>query len=318
MTIIDSHVHVNYEGSTLTKLIRYLDEEHIDYCWVLSWEEVNPGNWGYNHLPVEDIYDAFLKYPSRIIPFYAADPHRNDAPLQMEKWFQKGIRGYGELKATLNWDSQQMTPVLRKARELKMPIVFHMEESENRNIPYSNKIWDKVFFYGVKNENKIYRIPRNILLILEKHFAPLKQRQKSYFFPGYMLDFASLEATLLEYPEVKFVAHGQMFWKYISADGVDRKEMYPKGQIVGSGVIWRLLRDYPNLYADTSATSGFNALKRDAENAKRFLSLFQDKILYGTDGLMSGQREFFKSLGLSKKALDKIFGDNAKNIISLS
>jgi predicted TIM-barrel fold metal-dependent hydrolase len=133
-----------------------------------------------------------------------------------------------------------------------------------------------------------------------------------------MLDFASLEATLLEYHDVKFVAHGQMFWKHISADGVDRKEMYPNGQIVVDGVIWRLLKEYPNLYADISATSGFNALKRDAENAKRFLSLFQDKILYGTDGLMAGQREFLKSLELSKEALDKIFGDNAKNLISLS
>ena len=318
MTLVDSHLHVNFEGFTLTKLVKYLDQEHIDLCWMLTWEEVNSGYWDYKHLSVEGVYDVFLKYPSRIIPFYAPDPHRSDATLQMETWFQKGIRGYGELKATLNWNSQQMIPVLKTARKLKMPIVFHMEESENRDMPYSSKIWDKILFYGVRSENKIYRIPRKILLVLEKYYTPLKNRKKSYFFPGYMLDFASLEATLVEYPDVNFVAHGQMFWKNISAEGIDHKEAYPNGQIVIDGIIWRLLKDYPNLYADISAMSGLNALQRDTPNAKRFLSLFQNKILYGTDGLMAGQREFLKSLGLAKEALDKIFGENAKHLIGLS
>ncbi len=82
-------MHVNLNGWTLKDIIGYLDRERIDFCWLLSWEEVNPGPWGYKHLPVEDISEAFQKYPSRIIPFYAPDPHRGDAVNTLEAWHRE-------------------------------------------------------------------------------------------------------------------------------------------------------------------------------------------------------------------------------------
>ena len=312
MTIIDSHFHINFNGFSLDKIIKYLDRERIDCCWLLSWEEINPGPWDYQHLSVEDIYDAFLKYPSRIIPFYAPDPHRTDAAIQLDNWYKRGIHGCGELIATLNWGSGEIRPILQTAQKLKMPVVFHMEESETRDIPYSDKFWDRLSFYGVRSENKIYKIPWNILT---KYYPPLKNRKKSYFFPGYMLDFASLETTLDEYPDVNFVAHGLMFWKYISEDANACKAMLPTGPINGEGIIWRLLESYPNLYADTSGSSGFNALTRDPTVIKRFLSTFQDKILYGTDTLMKGQKEFLGSLALPEGTYNKIYGDNAQRLL---
>jgi predicted TIM-barrel fold metal-dependent hydrolase len=318
MTLIDSHFHVNYNGFSSIEIIKYLDRERIDYCWLLSWEEIDPGPWDYQHLAVDDIYDAFLKYSSRIIPFYAPDPHRDDVVSQMEKWSQKGIRGYGELKATINWNSEKMIPILKTARRLKMPIVFHMEENENRDIPYSDKLWDKILFYGVNNEKKILTIPRKILLILTNNFAPLKNRKQSYYFPGYMLDFASLEARLQDYPDVNFVAHGLMFWKYISSDAANYKDPLPKNSVNGDGIIWRLLKGYPNLYADTSGPSGLNALTRDPAATKRFLSMFEDKILFGTDNCdnsMKRQKDYLRSLELPEYIYKKIYGDNAYRLL---
>ena len=119
MTTIDSHMHLNFNGLSLRRIINYLDREKIDICWLLSWEEIDPGPWHYEHLAVEDIHKAFLKYPQRIIPFYAPDPHRLDASSKMEAWHQRGIRGCGELKATLNWNSEPVRSVLKTARKLQ-------------------------------------------------------------------------------------------------------------------------------------------------------------------------------------------------------
>ena len=317
MFSVDSHLHVNFNGMSSRDIINYMDKDRIDLCWLLTWEEVNPGHWEYKHLSVEAVYDAYLIYPSRIIAFYAPDPHIELASSQLEYWYYKGIRGCGELKATLNWNSDEMKPFLKTVEKLKLPLVFHMEESRYCNIPYSDAIFDRMLFYALRTERKIYQIPKFVLNLLVKNYAPLKGRTKSYFFPGYMLDFGSLESSLKDYPGVNFVAHGIMFWKHISNDAGNCFEALPKGPINGEGVIWRLLSDYPNLYADLSAQSGLNALARDPQNARKFLSLFENKILYGTDNFIKGQREFLNSLRLKKSSYNKIYGENACKIMGV-
>ncbi len=107
-----------------------------------------------------------------------------------------------------------------------------------------------------------------------------------------------------------------MFWKHISADAPLRREIQPTGPVTGEGIIWRLLREHPNLYADMSATSGLNALARDPGNAKVFLSTFADKILYGTDNVLADQRRFLDSLGLSSRTYSRVYGENACSLIS--
>jgi uncharacterized protein len=316
MDLIDSHLHVNYGGLSLRDIISYLDKERIDRCWLLSWEEVNHGKWIYEHLSIEDIYEAYLKYPTRIIPFYAPDPHRIDATIQFEKWYQKGIKGSGELKATLNWNSAEIKSLLSTIQKLKLPVVFHMEESKTLDIPYSEAFFDKILFYGLRTKKGLFKIPQGLLRFLVEHYEPLKRRTSStFFFPGYMLDMVSLESALVQYPDINFVAHGLMFWKHISLDASQRKEELPSGPVTGEGIIWRLLNKYPNLYADTSGPSGFNALTRDADNAKKFINTFKNKLIYGTDNLMKHQKDFINSLGLSNSTLKQIYGENASRLI---
>jgi predicted TIM-barrel fold metal-dependent hydrolase len=315
--LIDSHLHINYNKLSLNDIIKYLDKEKIDLCWLLTWEEINPGYWDYKHLPVEAAYKAYQKYPSRIIPFYAPDPHQKQANELLASWFLKGIRGCGELKATLNWKSTEIESLLKVVSKYKMPLVFHMEESRYYDIPYSNAIFDKVLFYGLRTEKTIYKAPKYILQLLVNNYSPLKNRSKSGFFPGYMLDFASLESTLKDYPNINFVAHGLMFWKFLSADADKFVGDLPKGPMNGEGLIWRLLREYPNLYADISGPSGINAMTRDPQTTKLFLSTFEDKILYATDNFMKGQREFINSLNLAKTTCSKIYGENACKIMCL-
>jgi len=58
---------------------------------------------------------------------------------------------------------------------------------------------------------------------------------------------------------------------------------YPTGPIVPGGVSDKLLADYPNLFADTSANSANNALSRDAAFTRDFLKRHQDKLHFGSD-----------------------------------
>jgi hypothetical protein len=43
------------------------------------------------------------------------------------------------------------------------------------------------------------------------------------------------------------------------------------------------MRKYPNLYGDLSAGSGCNALARDPEYAIKFMTEFQDRLMFGLD-----------------------------------
>jgi predicted TIM-barrel fold metal-dependent hydrolase len=59
--------------------------------------------------------------------------------------------------------------------------------------------------------------------------------------------------------------------------------MYPKGKVTPGGITDRLLSDYANVYADLSAGSGLNALQRDEDHARAFLSRHRNKLMFGSD-----------------------------------
>lgn len=97
------------------------------------------------------------------------------------------------------------------------------------------------------------------------------------------LGLPRLEKMLKKYPKLKILGHSQAFWAEISADLTEEKRnTYPTGKIK-EGRLFNLLRDYENLYCDLSAVSGLNAMTRDKENAVKFLTEFQDKVMFGTD-----------------------------------
>jgi len=90
--------------------------------------------------------------------------------------------------------------------------------------------------------------------------------------------------TMLEkYPSVNFIGHAQSWWAFIDKNYIDSIEMYPKSKITPGGLTDRLLTDYPNMYGDLSAGSGYNSLTRDEEHARTFLTRHQDKLLFGSD-----------------------------------
>ncbi|NMA95101.1 MAG: amidohydrolase family protein [Clostridiales bacterium] len=98
------------------------------------------------------------------------------------------------------------------------------------------------------------------------------------------LGLPRLESMLAKFPDLIFIGHSQPFWAEIG-DNVteENRNGYPKGDGFGEGRIVELMRRYPNLHADLSAGSGYNAVTKDPEFGYDFLEEFSDRLYFGTD-----------------------------------
>ena len=89
------------------------------------------------------------------------------------------------------------------------------------------------------------------------------------------------------------------------------------------------MRKYPNLYGDLSAGSGANALMRDRKYAARFLSEFQDRLMFGMDICSpEGERKSHNPLGaflrdmlakgeVEESVFNKVVRGNAERILGV-
>jgi len=138
-----------------------------------------------------------------------------------------------------------------------------------------------------------------------------------------------LEKALQELPGTTFIGHGPTFWAEISPNSANEdRGGYPTEPFTGDGAVARLMDKCPNLWADTSAGSGYNALTRVPEYGFEFLERFQDKMLFGTDNcapvatdqgmaivaLLNRARDQGK---LSHEAFQKIASENAIRLLGL-
>ncbi len=136
------------------------------------------------------------------------------------------------------------------------------------------------------------------------------------------LGMTALESCLKEFPQTVFVGHGPAWWAEISADvTLEDKNGYPVGPVSHPGKIDELLSTYPNLYADLSAHSGYNAMSRDPGFARGFLQRHAEKLLFGTDRFVREEEPliiaFVKGLGLDAAAEHAIFRGNAERLLGL-
>ena len=129
-----------------------------------------------------------------------------------------------------------------------------------------------------------------------------------------------LEKVLRSLPEVTLIGHANGWWASISGDA-NREDMgsYPRRPVTEGGAIDRLMDQYPNIYADLSAGSGNNAIRRDLKFGREFLIRRADRILFGSDYLANGQGipqfDLLAELKLPEQALKKIRRENALRIL---
>ena len=102
-------------------------------------------------------------------------------------------------------------------------------------------------------------------------------------FKMYNHGFERFHRMLEKYPKVNFIGHAQTWWANIDRNHGDQTVLYPKGPVTPGGLTDRYLTDYANMFGDLSAGSGQNALTRDEDFTRDFLTRHQDKLLYGSD-----------------------------------
>jgi len=319
MKVIDAHLHIGLNDIQKSEdLIEYLDDNNIDKCWLLTWEESAPAiDAQYQSLPVQDVFETYSEYQDRVVPFYAPDPMSENSLERFKHWYEKGVRGFGELKASVNWSNSQLTSILDFLNKESLPLVFHMQKPRVIRKASSNK---KIFkaLENFTREEKWKGVPAKFVNFLNTKFPLiedfLEDKIATKYHPGYMMDFGSFERVLQNYKEIKFVGHGPYFWKGISSEYLRTSSPYPKTKIK-RGILYRLFGSYSNLYGDLSGYSGFNALNRDHENAKLFLKKFQNRLLFGSDNSNHDIQSLLKHLISDEKVLKKIFSTNATNLL---
>jgi predicted TIM-barrel fold metal-dependent hydrolase len=99
----------------------------------------------------------------------------------------------------------------------------------------------------------------------------------------YNYGFERFDKMLAKYPQVNFIGHAQTWWANIDRNHTLKAGLYPKGPVTAGGLTDRYLSDYPNMFGDLSAGSGLNALTRDEDFTRDFLTRHQNKLLYGSD-----------------------------------
>lgn len=142
------------------------------------------------------------------------------------------------------------------------------------------------------------------------------------------LGLPRLEKVLAQFPKLKIIGHSHGFWVELGDNLTEQNRHDPKNdKLTNGGRVVELLRKYPNLYCDFSAGSGAGALMRDREFAGRFLEEFSDRVMYGCDYCMPGNRNAFYFRDFLFKLLDegilspenykKLVRDNAIRILKL-
>lgn len=203
----------------------------------------------------EDILDMCEKYPDRFFPFCNIDPraltNSCDAPLDrlLRYYRDKGCRGLGEVMLNVPLNNPMVQNLFKHAQNAGLPVTFDGSDQIGGD-------------FGLYDD------------------------------PG----LPQLEHTLQRFPKLIMLGHGGVFWSEISRletpaqrktvlrpDGEQAGWPPPLGPVKEEGVVPKLFRRYPNLYGDLSDPYPFNALSRDHEYGPKFLTEFQDRLLFGTD-----------------------------------
>ena len=140
---IDIHTHV---GRTWTHdppmtpegLVRWMDEHNVAKSVVLPL--VSPESSSYLNL-TEQAFEAAKRFPDRLIPFCCIDPRTSytggKAGLRsmIKDYVDQGAKGFGEHKAGLPIDDPRMMDLYEVCAELKLPVLFHMDNLRGMDRP---------------------------------------------------------------------------------------------------------------------------------------------------------------------------------------
>lgn len=284
--IIDAHNHPDWHGHNLDRVLRNMDDLHIDKAWLLPREagpnhEISPGAIpsyppleGVAQIPFSRCVSYAERAPDRFVLGCGPDPRRPTAVDELAAAVDiYGVRICGEIKFRMMVDSPDALRLFRFAGEKGLPVVVHLQ-------------------YGLGAKGKYPR--------------------PDYWYGG---GIDAFERALEACPDTVFLGHGPGFWAHMADDGQWAAVGYPEGPVDKEGRVAELLRAHENLYADLSAGSGLKAISRDPDHGMRFVLEFQDKLLYARDCFHNEHQECLNGMGLPEETLAKIYAGNALTLV---
>lgn len=287
--IIDCHGHPDWHGHDLGRTLANMERYGIDMTWLLTWDcpadEYSPTFNPYftpvagegGPLSFARCLSWIERAPGKFVPGWAPDPRRPDS--------------IDRLEAAVEIHR------VRVCGELKLRMM------------YDNPDALRMFrFCGRK------KLPVLVHIDYELGSGENTYPRPNWWYGG---GIEAFERAVAACPETVFIGHAPGFWAHISGDRKYLKQAYPSGPVRPRGKLPRLLRKYPNLYADISAGSGCRALSRDRSFSKDFLLEFQDRVLYGRDFFDNDHQELLNGLDLPAKVLGKIYSKNALRLVPL-
>lgn len=283
--LIDAHQHVNWHGHDIEAEVANLDQHNIDLAWLLTWEapenEIDIAYWRVHDprrtkMPLEDVIEACRKHPTRFIAGFAPDP--------------RDPKSFGRLESAVAMFN------VKVYGEWKYRLLVDSPECIN--------------MFRLCGQLKL-----PVIIHLDVPYLPPNDLTKYYqWWYGGTID--NLVRAVEACPETIFLGHGPGFWRYLSGDADWRTELYPEGDLVAGGKIPPLMRQYPNLWCDLSAGSAHRALSRNRNFTFEFFDEFQDRLLFARDQFDAIMHDLIISVELDKNIENKIFFENAMNLVS--
>ena len=284
---IDIHTHIGtfYFGKPLSAddLVKMMDEHAIEKAVILPL--VSPESAPYLQT-TESALAAHKAHPDRLIPFCCLDP-RSTTGRPERFGHVEGLQG--------------MKSILKRYKDAGCKGLGEHKVG----LPFDHKLM-----------MTLYEACADLELPILFHLDDIR----SFDVPG----LPRLENALKTFPKLPFIGHAAGFWASISADAtLPDFGRYPKipTPVKPGGALDKLMDKYSNLYGDLSEPGGHTAIARDTKFGRKFLIRRADRLLFGTDFLMAGQKvpqfELLDSMKLPADVQEKIYRGNAIRLLKL-
>ncbi len=293
LKLIDSHQHVFWHGRDDVGLIADMDAHNIEKAWLLTWDEPGADTNNINMAvmdprfkqlgsretmaPLHNVIEISRRYPERFIPGYCPNPLDPQAVSKLAAAVDiLGVRVCGEWKFSLHIDDPRCIELFRFAGTRGLPVVLHLD------VPYLPPKGGKFVGEGMWKGGSVDNLVR------------------------------TLEAC----PTTNFIGHAPGFWREMSGEADTYPVAYLKAPLAPGGRLPNIFEAHENLYADLSAGSALRALRAAEDEARAFITRFEDRLLFGRDYYGTELFDFLSGLDLPETTWQKIGRGNAEKLLA--
>ncbi|WP_306059153.1 amidohydrolase family protein [Natronococcus wangiae] len=135
LPLFDAHTHVvptkarGRDPLSADELVDRMDDHGVDRAVVLAFD--SPESYPVQ-APSWWVLEETDAYPDRLVPFCTIDPRTliygtDTADELLERYVERGARGFGELKVGMAVDDERLETLYERCADYELPILFHTD-----------------------------------------------------------------------------------------------------------------------------------------------------------------------------------------------